>query len=68
MKLFEHNRLIKRIVRKIGEKIANRLISTSDIVNDSDSEVNEVNDQDTDSDAVECEESFCVLYFKNVYS
>ena len=24
-------------------------------------------DQDTDNNVVECEESFCVLYFKNVY-
>ena len=32
------------------------------------SDLEEVSDQDTDSNVLECEENFCVLYYKNVYS
>ena len=32
------------------------------------SDLAEVTDQDIDNNVVECEESFCMLYFKNVYS
>ena len=32
------------------------------------SESKEASDQDTNNKVVECEESCCVLYFKNVYS
>ena len=31
------------------------------------SDLEEVSDQDTDSNVLEYEENFCVLYYKNVY-
>ena len=31
------------------------------------SDLEEVSDQDTDNNVIECKKSFCVLYFKNVY-
>ena len=53
--------------RKIGEK--NSKMGTGTVLHVVKiSDLEEVSDQDTDNNVVYCEESFCVLYFKNVYS
>ena len=32
------------------------------------SDLEEVSDQDTDNNVIDCKESICVLHFKNIYS